>query len=79
VPIENAERYTKLATDAGNVCTLVADEEKKHGFFNYGRRNNEFRSTVLAADAFLASLKFLTGDPTVDAFLAKKAAAAQKK
>lgn len=73
VPIENAERYTKLATEAGNVCKLVSYKGKKHGFFNYGRRGNEFRSTVIATDKFLASLKYITGEPTVDAFLAEKA------
>ncbi len=79
VPFENAERYRKLAAEAGNVCILRSYEGKKHGFFNYGRRGGEFRSTLIAADAFLASLKFIAGAHTVDAYLARKASGPQKK
>jgi acetyl esterase/lipase len=34
VPFENAERFTRLMTAAGNPCTLVPFEGKGHGFFN---------------------------------------------
>lgn len=34
VPFENVVRFTKLMKDAGNSCTLVPFENKKHGFFN---------------------------------------------
>jgi acetyl esterase len=34
VPFENAERFTKLMNEAGNVCVLVPFEGKQHGFFN---------------------------------------------
>ena len=34
VPFENVERFTALMTEAGNECSLVAFEGKRHGFFN---------------------------------------------
>lgn len=34
VPFENAQRFTKLMKDAGNLCTLVPFEGKGHGFAN---------------------------------------------
>tara|TARA_B110000285_G_scaffold58172_1_gene66552 strand:+ start:3426 stop:4310 length:885 start_codon:yes stop_codon:yes gene_type:complete len=34
VPFENVERFTALMTEAGNDCSLVAFEGKRHGFFN---------------------------------------------
>jgi acetyl esterase/lipase len=34
VPFENAERFTRLMTAAGNLCVLVPFEGKGHGFFN---------------------------------------------
>ena len=42
VPFENAERFTKLMTEAGNECVLVPFEGKDHGFFNgsYFRKPN---------------------------------------
>ncbi|MEY2880762.1 MAG: Carboxylesterase NlhH [Verrucomicrobiota bacterium] len=34
VPFENAERFTRLMTEAGNECVLVPFAGKDHGFFN---------------------------------------------
>jgi acetyl esterase/lipase len=34
VPFENAERFTRLMTAAGNLCVLVPFDGKGHGFFN---------------------------------------------
>lgn len=34
VPFENAERFTRLMKEAGNVCVLVPFAGKDHGFFN---------------------------------------------
>jgi len=34
VPFENVDRFTALMTEAGNECSLVAFEGKRHGFFN---------------------------------------------
>ncbi len=34
VPFENAERFSRLMTEAGNTCLLVPFAGKDHGFFN---------------------------------------------
>ena len=66
VPYENVERFCDLMERAGNLCTLVAFEGKKHAFFNYGRDNNEnYIKTVRFADKFLRALGYLTGEPTL--------------
>jgi acetyl esterase/lipase len=59
VPFENVERFTARMTAAGNRCELVPFEGKKHGFFNYGRDEDSFDQTMVAADAFLVSLGLL--------------------
>lgn len=44
VPFENAERFTKLMKEAGNVAVLVPFEGKGHGFFNgsfFRKGNND--------------------------------------
>lgn len=58
VPFENAERFTKLMKDAGNVCVLVPFEGKDHGFFNgsFFRRGNsdaDFELTMKHSIEFL--------------------------
>ena len=41
-----------------------------HGFFNLGKnRNKEFIETTLAADKFLMSLGYVTGEPTIGEFM----------
>jgi len=37
VPFENPKRFTKLMTEAGNICQLEEFEGEGHGFFNRGR------------------------------------------
>jgi len=61
VPFESVERFSKAMKEAGNVCELVPFEDKGHGFFNYGRDqdNSSFEKTVRAADEFLTSLGYL--------------------
>jgi len=59
VPFENVERFTALMTEAGNDCTLVAFEGKRHTFFN----SSFFRpkSNDVDHDATMAhGVKFLT-------------------
>ncbi|NIQ76054.1 MAG: prolyl oligopeptidase family serine peptidase, partial [Nitrospinaceae bacterium] len=34
VPFENAERFTRLMNESGNICELVPFEGRNHGFFN---------------------------------------------
>jgi acetyl esterase/lipase len=66
VPFENVERFRETMRAAGNRCELVPFKGEKHAFFNYGRKGNRpYVATVRAADAFLASLGYLTGEPTV--------------
>lgn len=66
VPIENVERFCRLMHEAGNECTLLPFSGHKHGFFNYGRFDNEpFKQTIRAADEFLIELGFLSGTPTI--------------
>lgn len=61
VPFGSVERFSKAMKEAGNICRLVPFEEKGHGFFNYGRDedNSSFNQTVRAADRFLTSLGYL--------------------
>jgi hypothetical protein len=55
----------------GNRCELVGYENQGHGFFNYGKGDNSmFRATVTEMDAFLKSLGYLKGKPTIDSFMA---------
>jgi len=66
VPFENVERFRDRMKAVGARCELVAFEGKGHGFFNTGREGGAaYRATVRAADAFLASLGYLTGPPTL--------------
>ena len=66
IPIASIETFCEQMTEAGNVCELVPFEGKAHGFFNHGRDGNvAFTETVRLADRFLASLGYLTGDPTI--------------
>ena len=41
VPFENAERFARLMTEAGNDCTLEAFKERDHGFFCRGEHKME--------------------------------------
>jgi len=55
VPFENVQRFCAEMRAAGNECTLVPFEGKKHGFFNYGRDqdNRSYNETVVQMDEFL--------------------------
>jgi acetyl esterase len=58
VPFENAERFTKLMKEAGNVCVLAPFVGKDHGFFN----SSLFRKGNGSADCELTlkqSIEFL--------------------
>ena len=61
VPFENVERFTRLMTENGNSCTLYPYPGQVHGFFNYGRGENQFyMDTVEKMDRFLSSIGYLT-------------------
>jgi acetyl esterase/lipase len=60
VPYATVERFAQAMKAAGNRCTLVGYEGQGHGFFNYGRGNNEYyEKTLQALDAFLVELGYL--------------------
>ncbi len=67
VKYANAEKFAKAMKEAGRRCELVGFEGAKHGFFNFGRDGGAaYIKTVRAADAFLESLGFLKGKPTLE-------------
>ena len=61
VPIENVERFSREMRATGNDCMLIPFEGKKHGFFNYGRDddNRSYNETVAHMDEFLQQHGFL--------------------
>ena len=67
VPFENAERFTRLMTEAGNPCVLVPFAGKDHGFFNgpFFRPSNpgaDYDLTMQRSVEFLTTHRFL-GNP----------------
>lgn len=66
VPFESVERFCRVMKEAGNACRLVGFKGKGHGFFNYGRDedNKSFKQTIGAADKFLCSLGYLRSKVT---------------
>lgn len=66
VPFTQATRFCEALTKQGSRCEVKAYEGRRHGFFNYGRANNEdFKTTLRATDEFLTSLGWLKGKPTL--------------
>jgi len=66
VPVSTAEKFQQEMRDAGIRSELMIFEGQPHGFFNYGKQNNEpYYATVIAMDKFLASLGWLEGSPTL--------------
>ena len=61
VPYATVELFAQAMTAAGNKCTLVGYEGQAHGFFNYGRGNNNeyYEKTVAELDRFLEGLGYL--------------------
>ena len=55
VPFENVERFCRKMREAGNTCTVVPFEGKKHGFFNYDREEDHrsYNETIAHMDEFL--------------------------
>ena len=69
VPFGTAEAFAAAMKKAGNRCEVAGFEGQKHGFFNCGRGDDAmFRETLAQADKFLASLGWISGEPTVDTF-----------
>jgi acetyl esterase/lipase len=63
----DAERFRDAMTKAGNRCELEGYEGVGHGFFNFARKtpDRRYAETVRRMDVFLASLGWLSGDPTL--------------
>lgn len=64
IPVATAEKYKQLMTDKGCRCDLHLYKNQQHGFFNF-KNQKYFTETVIEADRFLASLGYLTGEPTL--------------
>lgn len=60
VPFATAKLFTEKMKSMDNACQLVGFEDRPHGFFNYGKRDNQdYLATVNAMDDFLVKQGFL--------------------
>ena len=67
VPVATLERFCSALRAAGNRAELHVYPDQPHGFFNFDRDDSRhFALTVRAADAFLASLGWIQGEPSLD-------------
>lgn len=64
IPVSTAGEYKRLMEEQGRRCDLHLYEGQPHGFFNYSNPDNYTR-TVIQMDRFLASLGYLSGEPTL--------------
>jgi len=72
VPFAQAESFSEAMRTAGNRCELAAFDGQAHGFFNFGRDDNKhFIATTTQADRFLESIGYVTGEPSVERFVAE--------
>lgn len=65
IPVETVKKYQKLMNKAGSNCEVHLYEGKTHGFFNYNKFDN-YKNTLLKADAFLKSLGYLEEKPKIE-------------
>ena len=66
IPVATAKAFQAAMQRVGSRSDLMLSEGDGHGFFNFGRGDGvAYAKTVRAMDAFLASLGWLTGDPTI--------------
>ena len=66
---KSVELFTEKYKSLGNRCELVTYQGQGHGFFNFGRGDNAmFIATLTEMDAFLRSLRYLRGEPTIKRF-----------
>ena len=68
VPFATVERYSEMATSAGNRCELAGYRGEMHGFFNFGKNGDPgegFPRTVHRPHVFLASLGYLKSPPAI--------------
>jgi acetyl esterase/lipase len=70
VLVDQAVRFEKAMTEAGNRCDLRLYDDQGHGFFNYFEGDNPmFTETLKETDIFLTSLGYLEGDEFVEKFV----------
>jgi acetyl esterase len=74
-PVATTELYDQRMEANGNRCDTIIYEGQQHGFFNVHKSPNGdyFIKTAEAMDRFLASLGFLSGEPTVETWFAEQA------
>ena len=64
VNVNTVRNFTRKMKAFGNNCTLIEYKNQPHGFFNYGRGNNEnYYHTMSAIDSFLKKIDFLSPFP----------------
>jgi acetyl esterase len=70
VPYASSEKFTTMMKEAGNRCELIGFEGAAHAFYNWNSKFPERRKfyvgTLREVDKFLASLGWITGEPTID-------------
>ncbi len=72
-PIHTVRLFAAKLRDLDVRCDLAVWPGAGHGFFNYGRADRQyFAATLAEVDRFLASLGYLQGEPTVEAWLAEE-------
>jgi len=70
VPFATVRLFQRQADKLGRHCRLVPFVGKPHGFFNWGRFENEpFRNSMRETDLFLTKLGWLKGKPTINQFI----------
>lgn len=66
ISVESAKKMKSEIEAVGGRCDLHLYEGQEHGFFNYGRNNNEhYKLTLIETDRFLASIGYIEGEPTL--------------
>lgn len=65
VPVKTARKYKQLMEQIGRRCDLHLYRGAKHGEINYTRNDDLYIRSLIETDRFLASLGFLTGEPTL--------------
>lgn len=65
IPVATGKAYQAKMRQNGGHCELKLYDGQPHGFFNYGRANSFYAATLREADRFLASLGWLSGEPTL--------------
>ena len=78
IPVSTAEKFRDDMKAAGLKSVLHVYEGASHGFFNQGRKPDQFSDTVVKTHQFLAELGYLTGEPDAE-LIAQLASAPAKR